>query len=869
MDPENYFREILMLFHPWRDEKTIIGNSETYQDQFETLVGSTEIHQKMVEYKHNWYELDLAVQELQKRNEDSMENEWDRIAPGAQQIEREDEEEGVQESDIFPVFAPTDDAISSHSELHPLFESDDTIPSEIIPNYLSDEEYLALVQSLNTEQRRFFIHVLHILKTSSQPVYYFLTGGAGVGKTVVVKAIFQAMTRYYNRSPDSNPDYPKILLGAPTGVAAYLIKGNTLHSLFRIPASQGYEYKPLTSDTLNTLHCQFRDVKLLIIDEISMVGHRMLSFINLRLQQINCTTKLFGGLSIIAVGDLFQLKPVFDGWIFENLTEDYGPLAMNLWTDHFQVYHLIQIMRQKDSADFAKLLNRLRRGNHSKSDIDTLKTRIIPSNVMLPNYPLHLPHIFLTNSRVDDYNNLMYERAPACHRIKVRAVDIVLGDASSEVKKKVLASIPSKLSKTMGLPTIYKSAIGLRNELSCNIDVSDGLVNGAGCVVKAAGNITSDKNLSFIWVEFEDTSIGKKCRENNRELYTPGIDKNWTPIFKIKRQFPVGRYKSVLVLREQFPLRFAPAKTAHRTQGDTMNEIVVDFSGRCFPHSHYVALSRVRTLDGLHIRVLNEKKIHTSELVEKEIHRLNQDMPLQPFTCNYTESKQPCFRLLYQNVRSLRKHITDIRPDECVSCSDILLFTETKLKHSDQTDNFALQNFHTYRFDHPVARNAQQPYGIAVYSKDQIPESSIHHTVHKTPSGTIEMVTLTPKTNLATNEEVKVVACYVSPKINWAELKKFLEKNRDSFQSQPQTTTIVSGDFNIDLLAMPKHPITSTIGLQQHIHEPTTDTNSLLDHMYISESSFQTSAGVIESHFSDHKPIYAILTDTSVTNGTL
>ena len=107
-----------------------------------------------------------------------------------------------------------------------------------------------------------------------------------------------------------------------------------------------------------------------------MVGHRMLSFINLRFQQINCTTKIFEGLSIIAVGDILQLKPVFDGWIFENLTEDYGPLAMNLWTDLFQVYHLIQIMRQKDSADFAKLLNRLRRGNHSKSDIDTLNTRM-------------------------------------------------------------------------------------------------------------------------------------------------------------------------------------------------------------------------------------------------------------------------------------------------------------------------------------------------------------------------------------------------------------------------------------------------------------------------------------------------------------
>ena len=61
----------------------------------------------------------------------------------------------------------------------------------------------------------------------------------------------------------------------------------------------------------------------------------------------------------------------------------------------------------------------------------------------------------------------------------------------------------------------------------------------------------------------------------------------------------MARYKSVMVLGEQFPLRFAQGKTAHRTQGDTMNEIVVDFSGRCFSHSRYVALTRVRTLDGL------------------------------------------------------------------------------------------------------------------------------------------------------------------------------------------------------------------------------------------------------------------------------
>ena len=62
-------------------------------------------------------------------------------------------------------------------------------------------------------------------------MYLFLTGGAGVGKTVVLKAIYQAMIKYYNRAPDSNPDDTKILLGTPTGVVAYLMKGNTALSL--------------------------------------------------------------------------------------------------------------------------------------------------------------------------------------------------------------------------------------------------------------------------------------------------------------------------------------------------------------------------------------------------------------------------------------------------------------------------------------------------------------------------------------------------------------------------------------------------------------------------------------------------------------
>ena len=74
----------------------------------------------------------------------------------------------------------------------------------------------------------------------------------------------------------------------------------------------------LTQDYLNTIRARLKKLKTVFIDEISMVGSGMFTFLNARLQQIMGAKELFGGISLITVGDLFQLKPVFDKWIFEN-----------------------------------------------------------------------------------------------------------------------------------------------------------------------------------------------------------------------------------------------------------------------------------------------------------------------------------------------------------------------------------------------------------------------------------------------------------------------------------------------------------------------------------------------------------------------
>ena len=105
-----------------------------------------------------------------------------------------------------------------------------------------------------------------------------------------------------------------MLLG-PTGKATYTIKGNTIHSALAIPANQSMKnYKQLDSSRLNTLRTQFGGVKLIFIDEISMVGNSMFAIqINNRLKDIKGCKDDFGGVSIIAIGDLFQLEPVQRG----------------------------------------------------------------------------------------------------------------------------------------------------------------------------------------------------------------------------------------------------------------------------------------------------------------------------------------------------------------------------------------------------------------------------------------------------------------------------------------------------------------------------------------------------------------------------
>ena len=162
---------------------------------------------------------------------------------------------------------------------------------------------------------------MHHIKTSDEPIYSFLSGGGGVGKSHLTKALYQAAVKYFNSQAGVHFGEINVLLLAPTGKAAFNIKGNTIHTALAIPASQSLRnYKPLDSSRLNTLRCQLGSVKLIFLDEISMVGNAMFNTqINNRLKDLKGCALPFSGVSIIAIGDLFQLPPVMDRYILKTM----------------------------------------------------------------------------------------------------------------------------------------------------------------------------------------------------------------------------------------------------------------------------------------------------------------------------------------------------------------------------------------------------------------------------------------------------------------------------------------------------------------------------------------------------------------------
>ena len=163
--------------------------------------------------------------------------------------------------------------------------------------------------------------------------------------------------------------------------------------------------------------------------------------------------------------------------------------------------------------------------------------------------------------------------------------------------------IPNDPSKTMGLYLVCSILKDAKYDFTTNVSVVDGLTNGAECIIKKIDyQVQGSSRPNIVWVVFQKEHIGIDYRKEYSHCYNQSIDKHWLPILEVTRQF---RRHQMQVLCQKFPLRPSAAKTIHCCQGDALSEAVVDLPSCKREHMHYVPLSTLGSISGLH--TLNNK----------------------------------------------------------------------------------------------------------------------------------------------------------------------------------------------------------------------------------------------------------------------
>lgn len=625
-----------------------------------------------------------------------------------------------------------------------------------------------------------------------------------------------------------------VAVTAPTGTAAYNVSGATLHGALHIPMTNSSIYQKLSHDKCNSLRVKAGSLKLLIIDEISMVSNNMLMTINHRLCEIKSSTELFGGVSIIAIGDLYQLPPVSQMQIFKPLKNDIASIIPPLWHE-FKIAELELIMRQKEDTQFAELLNRLRKGKHTDNDIETLMTRNIPLSCEKKT----VLHIFPTNEQVDNHNSTMLNQLPG-PIIKIKAKD--------HIPQGVRLNRDDKMNS--GLFAEIDLAINCRVMMVRNILTEDGLVNGVHGKVKYFTYDTNN-NVNIIFVAFDDPKVGQKTRTQTSYAGLPNEVRNYTPIKRCTVNFTSKKQTATQgASRSQFPIKLAFACTIHKVQGLTMEKIFVCFKGTYRVGQAYVALSRCKSIQGLFMSHFEKKKVVTGHEVALEMNRMIKYSQLTITSSPEILPNSTCLSTLCMvNVRSFHKHLADIVNDDIFMTSDLIVLSETWCLQTDIID-LSKHGLKVIRADKPAVSHSQRTAGgIMILVKDHIKYVVEQHYA------TNHMQILKIKI-FVHSSSIIVTAMYRSPSSpNNSDLSSIIY---NLFNHPIKQHQIVLGDMNEDILKIngPRNISSTfdTLGFQQQLTEPTHysgGTPSIIDHVYT--KNMITSNIITSSYFSDHR----------------
>lgn len=399
----------------------------------------------------------------------------------------------------------------------------------------------------------------------------FLTGAAGTGKSYVIQQFMKER------------DDVRIALLATTGAASIIIDGRTFHSFFGLwDFHSNYEGMVRSALGMRSTWDRVKGTECIVIDEVSMLNTRTMRAAEEIARKIRGSEEPWGGLQVIATGDFCQLPPItvkrdIDEGFVEKGKTDWVFLS-DVWSDSgFQTVDLTEIMRTSETR-FMEILRKLRMGVRDEEVQAFLEERIIGA---IPAENSDMPMLFSKKDDVERCNQVRLQRLGAENPFTFRTI---YSGEEKAVKK-------------------------LRS--SCPLDEELVLKRGALVMIRA-----NDPN-GFPY-QYANGTLGHFLdhdEENDSLLIRLKNDKD----VEVKRS--AFHWKNgdgrVVATATNFPINLGYATTIHKSQGATMDQLIVDMGNVWESGQAYVAMSRVRSADSLRVMRPSRGKVFVEEEVKK------------------------------------------------------------------------------------------------------------------------------------------------------------------------------------------------------------------------------------------------------------
>ena len=753
-------------------------------------------------------------------------------------IEQENEdlqEEGVGETDQFIALNPDDFSAATTETTNKGDGRFKRIELE------DDQVMLERTRTVDEDQRRVIDIAVQYSRslrkcqnrsdiTAPTPPLVVVQGGAGSGKSFVIDLVAKWVTKIL-RKPGDDPDHPYVLKLAQTGTAATIIDGMTINSAFNIKF--GTKVQSIGDKAREQFRSSLENLQVVIIDEYSLVKSDMLYQIDHRLQEIKMKENIpFGGCAVLMFGDILQIKPVQAPYIFQapqnpNLENSF--LIEPLF-EKFKVVNLTKNHRQGEDKEYGDMLARFKVGNVTDEDINKLKSKVMKEDD--PRLLSEGLYVTATNQVVNQINEKKLNELSG----DLYSFNAIIRNYSTSDRRPPQNN-KGEINNTP-LQDCLKLKRGAPVMLTVNLDVTDGLVNGARGVVsdfKPQGlKVGEEAKSQRIYVEFLGEKVGQERRKRNPDVKR-FVHSKPTPIDRFESEFSNnmrGYSNTIKALAINYPLKLNFSMTCHKIQGSTLKKpekLIADLRGIKGNFGHgmaYVLLSRIQNLNQLIIvESIDKKYIYPSPTALEYYNQMNskEKMTKESSVFNYSSL----------NIRSLKKHFVDLLTEPGILESDLILVQQTCLKPMDNLTMYQIQHFQSHFNSHGNGN------GIAIYYKEKY---QIESFVNK-PNYQISKIV---------SRDEDVICVYRSTSTNLDLQKEFLQDINSLIEKRRRQIFI--GDFNIDAYGNIIVEQFQNLGFKQLVKNPTHEDGNIIDLCFLSDKITTSSIELRQRarHYTDH-----------------